>query len=105
MKIYVAGPYTNGGKEHNVATALWATEQLALSGHTPFCPLLFHFWDAVYPHTWEFWMKQCLEWLPTCDGLLRLPGESKGADIEVATAERLGLPVYKNLFEVPKIND
>ena len=101
MKIYVASPYTLGGKAKNVNNAIWATELLAQHGHKPFCPLLFHFWDTVYPHTWEFWMQQCLAWLPVCDAILRLPGESKGADIEVETARQLGLKIYWHINDVP----
>ncbi len=39
--------------------------------------------------------------LQHCDAVLRLPGESRGADQDVAIAEELGLPVYTSLSEVP----
>jgi catechol 2,3-dioxygenase-like lactoylglutathione lyase family enzyme len=38
-----------------------------------------------------------------CDAVLRLPGDSAGADLDVATAERLGLPVYHGLAEIPRL--
>ena len=41
--------------------------------------------------------------LQHCDGVLRLPGQSAGADQDVATAERLGLPVYHDVGEIPRL--
>ena len=39
--------------------------------------------------------------LAHCDAVLRLPGESTGADQDVAIARRRGLPVYYRLQEIP----
>ena len=39
--------------------------------------------------------------LAHCDAVLRLPGESAGADQDVATARRRGLPVYHDVAEFP----
>jgi hypothetical protein len=39
--------------------------------------------------------------LQHCDAVLRLPGESKGADQDVKIAQELGIPVYHALDEVP----
>jgi hypothetical protein len=39
--------------------------------------------------------------LQRCDAVLRLPGESAGADNDVAIARRRGLPVYCELDEIP----
>lgn len=36
-----------------------------------------------------------------CDALLRIPGESRGADLDVARAQELGLPVYTDPAELP----
>ncbi|MFJ4791995.1 DUF4406 domain-containing protein [Kitasatospora purpeofusca] len=40
--------------------------------------------------------------LAHCDAVLRLPGDSAGADQDVATAHRLGLPVYHDVAEIPR---
>ncbi|MFD8320889.1 DUF4406 domain-containing protein [Kitasatospora purpeofusca] len=40
--------------------------------------------------------------LAHCDAVLRLPGDSAGADQDVATARRLGLPVYHDVAEIPR---
>lgn len=39
--------------------------------------------------------------LQHCDAVLRLPGESTGADQDVALARERGLPVYYRLEEIP----
>jgi hypothetical protein len=39
--------------------------------------------------------------LAHCDAVLRLPGDSAGADQDVATARRRGLPVYHDVTEIP----
>jgi hypothetical protein len=39
--------------------------------------------------------------LEHCDAVLRLPGESTGADQDVAIATERGLPVYHTLDEIP----
>lgn len=41
--------------------------------------------------------------LEHCDAVLRLPGESKGADQDVAIAQRRGLPVYYRAEEIPLV--
>jgi hypothetical protein len=42
--------------------------------------------------------------LQHCDAVLRLPGESKGADQDVAIATQRGIPVYHALGEVPGVD-
>ena len=41
--------------------------------------------------------------LQHCDGVLRLPGESRGADQDVAIARERGIPVYTALEDVPGV--
>ena len=41
--------------------------------------------------------------LQHCDGVLRLPGASTGADQDVAIARERGLPVWTSLDEVPGV--
>lgn len=102
MRIYVAGPYTKGDVCVNVRTAIVTGNILRLMGHTPFVPHLTHFWHMVVPQEYDFWLKYDLEWLEVCDAILRIPGESSGADAEVNFARRLGLPVYFSIAEIPR---
>jgi 3-phosphoglycerate kinase len=39
--------------------------------------------------------------LQHCDAVLRLPGDSKGADEDVRVARERGLPVFFDIAEVP----
>jgi len=41
--------------------------------------------------------------LERCDAVLRLPGESRGADQDVAIARERGIPVYTDISEVPGV--
>jgi hypothetical protein len=100
MKIYVAGPYTKGDVVVNVRNAILAADRLLKAGHEPFVPHLNHFWHLVCPGDYEQWLRLDLKWLPTCDYILRLPGESAGADREVALATSLGMRVYYNIDEL-----
>ena len=36
-----------------------------------------------------------------CDGVLRIPGASAGADLDVARARELGLPIYTRVEDIP----
>ena len=101
MRIYVAGPYTKGDTVRNVRDALHAAEILLGMGHVPYVPHLTAFWHFVFPHAVDFWYAYDLHWLEVCDALYRLPGESVGADNEIARAHELGLPVYERIQDVP----
>ena len=37
-----------------------------------------------------------------CDAVLRLPGASRGADLDVARARELGIPVFTALEDLPR---
>lgn len=98
--VYIAGPYTKGDVAQNVRNAILAADRLAKAGYVPFIPHLTHFWHLLCPHEWEFWLEQDLHWLEACDCVLRLPGESIGADREVEHAQELGIPVYLSIGQL-----
>jgi hypothetical protein len=100
MRIYVAGPYTKGDVKKNVEKAIFFGDWIAAFGHAVFIPHLTHFWDEQIPHEWEFWMNQDFEWLTVCDAVFRIDGESKGADMEVELAKKLGKPVYTDIAQI-----
>lgn len=101
MYIYVASPYSIGDQLANVKTSLLAANALIDMGHVPFAPLLSHFWNEITPRSYEDWLKLDFEWIRRCDAVLRIPGESHGADAEVRFAQELGLPVFYGLEAVP----
>ena len=94
LYIYIASPYTKGDAAENVRRSLEEAESIVQAGNIPFCPLLYHFWHFYNPHEYEFWIDLSKAWLKRCDALIRLPGESAGADAEVAIALEYGLKVY-----------
>lgn len=94
MKVYIAGPYTKGDVAVNVRNAIMAGQVVYESGHYPFIPHLTHFWHLLCPADVEQWYEIDMVWLPHCDALIRLPGDSIGADKEVAQARMMGKPVY-----------
>lgn len=100
--IYVSGPYTKGDPVVNVRIAIAAGNNLLINGYTPIIPHLSVFWHFLYPHSWDTWIDYDMHLIPLCEGLLRLPGESTGADLEVAEAQRLDIPVVFTLQEVYK---
>lgn len=102
MKIYIAGPYTRGDTAQNVRNAIVAGNNVAALGHTPYIPHLTHFWHMLIPRPIEFWYRFDIEWLKVCDAVLRLPGESKGADEEVRIAKDMDKPVYENFADIPR---
>lgn len=95
--VYVAGPYTQGNVSENVRAAINAGDHLLGCGFAPYVPHLTHFWHLTSPHSYETWLELDLCWLAKCDALLRLPGESPGADQEVQFAVQNDIPVFHSL--------
>lgn len=97
--IYIASPYTKGDVAINVRQSVLVADELAATGFVPFAPLLFHFWHLISPQPYEFWTRMDMAWIDKCDAALRLPGDSSGADAEIARARDIGLPVYFGMEE------
>jgi hypothetical protein len=57
------------------------------NGLIPFAPHLYHYLQEKFPRTWQFWMDQTLEWIRSCEVVLRLPGETAGGERETKLAE------------------
>jgi len=98
--VYIASPYTIGDQLKNTQRQIFVAEILASHGLFPFWPLSSHYWHELFPHGHEFWMHQDYYWIEQCDCLLRLDGESSGADREVIHAEERGIPVFYNIDEL-----
>lgn len=93
-RVYIAGPYTKGDVAVNVRNAIAAADTLLAAGHWPFVPHLTHFWHLIYPRDWHDWIALDERWLLCCEAVVRLPGDSKGADHEVRLAKNYGIPVF-----------
>lgn len=101
VKVYIAGPYTKGDVAINVNRVIQAADKLLALGFIPYVPHLTHFWHLISPHPYETWLDIDNAFLVLCDCVLRLPGESSGADKEVELAKAKGIPVYYNIEEIP----
>lgn len=95
--VYIAGPYTGGDVAVNVKSAMQAAHAIMDAGHVPHCPHLSHFLHIERPRLYEEWMACDFVMLARCDEVVRLPGESPGADREIVEAGKLGIPVFNSL--------
>ena len=115
MTILVAGPYRSGtgGDATLIERNLQRLEQAALAiyrrGHVPMIgewlalPLAkaagsARLGDAISE---QFLYPASRRLLSRCDAVLRIGGESKGADDDVWLAQNLGLRIYRDIAEVP----
>ena len=115
LMILIAGPYRSGTGDNALLMErnLRALEAVALplyrAGHIPLIgewlalPLLREAGskrpgDAIYD---EILYPIANRLLSRCDGVLRLPGASKGADEDVRLARQLGLHVWYSLSDIP----
>lgn len=92
LMVYVAGPYAKGDTEQNVHNAIAVGDRLIDMGHVPFVPHILYYWHKKFPRPEEYWLEHDLAFLYKCDVLVRLSGESAGADKEVALFRSLGKP-------------
>lgn len=115
LLILVSGPYLTGtnGDPEKVAENLAAMERMALPlferGHLALVgewlawPVIraaggHSHQDAIFK-TYQYPVAHRL--LSKCDAVFRIPGASVGADLEVAKALEMGLPVFTELDQVP----
>ncbi|WP_405871881.1 DUF4406 domain-containing protein [Streptomyces zaomyceticus] len=115
MLILIAGPYRSGtdGDPRAMAANLARLEAAAwpvfAAGHLP----VIGEWIALPvlrsagagptdPLADQVLYPAAERLLARCDAVLRLPGESAGADGDVATARRRGLPVHDDIAQIPR---
>lgn len=94
--VYISGPITLGDREDNIKRALNAGEKVWALGFAPYIPQLSYYYNDVYPHTWEEWLELDETIIKSCCAVIRIPGESKGADREVEFAIQEMIPVFFN---------
>ncbi|KKM03386.1 hypothetical protein LCGC14_1774980 [marine sediment metagenome] len=97
-KIYISGPITPRDGNTvlgNVNNAVVAARELYTAGFAPLCPHLSVFMDLDQELSWGEFMKMDKPWVLASDAVLRLEGESKGADLEERWANKAGIPVFR----------
>jgi hypothetical protein len=115
MMILIAGPYRSGTGDdpqllrQNLARLEQAAWPIFDAGHLPMIgewvalPVLRGAGvdDLSDSLAGEVMYPAAQRLLERCDAVLRLAGESRGADKDVAIAQERGIPVYYNLDEIP----
>ena len=99
-KVYIASPYTLGDVAQNVRFQIDIADILIEDGFAPYVPLNTHFQHMVHPRRYEQWLALDFEWIKSCDYLLRMGGESSGADREVEFALKSGKRVFYSIDEL-----
>lgn len=112
MMILIAGPYRSGtdGDPDRIAANLQRLEEAAAPihrlGHVPMIgewvalPILRGL-DEQESETGDVMYETASRLLQHCDAVLRLPGDSMGADKDVEIARERGLSVYSSIDEIP----
>ena len=97
LNVYIAGPYsadTEEGVGKNVKYAIQQGNKIAELGYIVYIPHLAWLWEQQFKHPHNFWIEQDQGWLDRADVLVRLKGNSKGADMEMERADAMGLLIY-----------
>lgn len=112
LLILIAGPYRSGTDgdpvliAQNLARLEEASGPIFRLGHVPMIgewvalPILRTI-DTADARDGDVMYETAHRLLQHCDAVLRLPGESSGADKDVEIAQERGLPVYRSLEEIP----
>jgi len=103
--IYVAGPYEKPDPIENTRNAILMGNSLRKLGFCPFIPHLTLLWHLVSPMPVGFWYEFDNEWLEKCDAILRLYGQSYGADAEEDLAVSLGIPIFYSIKDLVEENN
>lgn len=94
--VYIAGPITKPDPIANTNEAVLISDDLYSQGIcVPLIPHMNLVWHLIKPHPNAYWYEYDLHLLRRCDALLRLEGESVGAELEIKVAESIGLPVFR----------
>ena len=115
LLILIAGPYRSGTDDRpelmaaNLRTLEEAAWPIFRAGHVPMIgewvalPVLASAGatGVLDPLADQVMYPTADRLLHHCDAVLRLPGDSKGADQDVRIAEERGLPVYFRVEDVP----
>jgi len=117
LLILISGPYLSGtdGDEAKIQKNLEAMEAYALplfkKGHLGMVgewaawPVIKSAGGDTHssPEFTEYQYPVAHRLLEKCDAILRIPGESRGADLEMEKARHMGKIIFTNLDQVPDV--
>lgn len=100
--IYISGPISNGGQLPAYESKVLVKEatdvafDLIRRGYAVICPHWSWLAEGLVNSQLSHgeWLDSDMALVPRCDAVLRLVGDSKGADMEVAIARRESVPVF-----------
>lgn len=98
--VYLAAPYRLPDPVQNTHRAITVADELIFDGFIPYIPHLTLLWHLVTPRNAEFWYDYDYHILKRCDAVLRIEGESVGADKEVELAKECGIPVFYSMKDL-----
>jgi hypothetical protein len=107
-RIYVSGPITKGDLRRNIKQATDAGIRLLRLGYAPLVPHLTCYMSGDAPEVLpcgtvhEDWYDSDFSWVAVSHAVLRLPGESDGADRETSLARNFGIPVFDSIDDLVK---
>jgi hypothetical protein len=119
LLILISGPYMSGtnGDEAAIANNLKAMEDCALpifeKGHIAVVGEWLA-WPVIRQaggdsHSSEQFSQYqypvAHRLLEKCDAVLRIPGESRGADLEVGKAKEMGKIIFTNINDIPEVTN
>ena len=96
--VFIAGPFS-ASPTHGTRAASLAGNLLYEAGYDVYEPHLSIIDDLISPHDEKYWYERTLRMVDHCSLLIRLPGESWGADRECEKAGELGIPVFRGTAE------
>lgn len=98
--VYIACPMTKGNWTANVQAAARVSRDLMRKGYCVFNPTGSWLADLVEKTEPDVWIENDFGLIAVSDCILRLPGESEGADRELDFAARNGCPIFLELGEL-----
>jgi hypothetical protein len=101
--VYISGPITVGGPVKNIRKAIDIAEQALKMGLVPYVPHLNLLWEICYPKATQSYLKMDLRWVEKMDAVYRIKGYSKGADMEVALAKKLKIPIVYSIKQLKNL--
>jgi hypothetical protein len=118
LLILISGPYLSGtdGDEAKIQKNLEAMESYALplfkKGHLGMVgewaawPVIKSAGGDTHssPEFTEYQYPVAHRLLEKCDAILRIPGESRGADLEMEKARHMGKIIFTDLDQVPDVS-
>lgn len=117
MYIYISGPYSPDSPqnettltpqqqiEENIEKANVIALEIAKKGHFPFVPhTMMRGWEDQHGIERALALNICEKWVEKCDALFFI-SPSVGAEIERQLAQKLGLPIYGKVDDIPESNN